>query len=106
MAFSVARPTEAGIKSALPSRIPAYKYSFQAEKKATTATAIRPGIDKGKTILHNTLISVQPSTTAASRTSAGTVSNTPFRIQIQTGKAKAASISEREGKLFNRFNLR
>src|SRR4029078_12056019 len=106
VAFSVVRPTEAGWNSALESMITANRNSFQAEKNDTTATATRPGAESGRTIFHSTLISVQPSTTAASRTSDGTVSKTPFRSQMQIGSANAVSTSESAGKLSSIFSRR
>src|SRR5262245_46760720 len=99
VAFSVVRPTAAGWNSALESIITANRNSFQAEKNDTTATATSPGADSGNTIVHSTRSSAQPSTTAASSTSDGMVSKTPFRIQIQIGRANAVSISESAGKL-------
>src|SRR5689334_16537270 len=104
VALRLGMPTEVGCKVVLWIKITANRYSFQAEKNDTTATATMPGADRGSTMCQSAFSSVHPSTTAASSTSLGTVSKTPFKIQMQMGKAKAASTSDSVNRLSSKLS--
>ena len=65
----------------------ARRNSFQAARKENKAVTATAGSDNGRTMRRKTCTCVQPSSSAASSSSRGTVSKKPLSIQTHSGRA-------------------
>jgi len=85
---NIFNPTGSVLIEGVVVKIRAYRYSFHEEIKIYTAVAAIPGNIRGITILRSACTLVQPSISAASSKSLGTVSRKPVSIQTENGMAK------------------
>ena len=82
-----ARPTGSVYMSFEELKVKASKNSFQAARKENNAVTATAGRDRGRIIFTNISNLLQPSNSAASSNSIGTVSKKPFSIQTHNGRA-------------------